>query len=169
MHRRYLCSYVAGLGVPKRMVEEITQDTLLAAIRRQEEFRGESSVRTWLRGIAFHLVLNWRRRRGNHEICDAMDSDSVDNSRTAWGDVPRADAFDTYLFKELCVQVEAVLDAQPEAARRLWRMVVLEDTAMFRASRLLDMKHSQAIVLFAKTNLRIRGALTARQKGRLRR
>jgi RNA polymerase sigma factor (sigma-70 family) len=162
VHRRDICRYVAGLGVPQRMVEELAQDTLMAAIRRYDEFRGESSVKTWLRGIAFHLVLNWRRRRGNHELCDAMDSDS-EHSRRPWGDSTQASAFDDYLLKELCRQVDTILGSQPEAARRLWRMVVLEDTAVSSASHLLDMNHSQATVMLAKTTRRIRSALRARQ------
>jgi RNA polymerase sigma factor (sigma-70 family) len=163
MHRCDICRYVTGLGVPKRVVEELAQDTLIAAHRRYEEFRGDSSLRTWLRGIAFHLVLNWRRRRANREICEAMDHDGAAEAKGQWNDLPQASALDAYRFKELCLHVEDVLCAQSESARRLWRMVVLEDTAVSSASLQLEMNHSQATLLLAKTNRRIRGALLARQ------
>lgn len=162
VHRGDLCSYVAGLGVPKRMVEELTQDTLMTAVRRFDQFRGESSLKTWLHGIALRLVLNWRRRRGNHEVCDPMESE-VESFGRPWGHAVQTTALDAYLSKELCLQVDAVLGTEPEPARRLWRMVVLEDTAVASASVQLAMNHSQATAALAKTNRRLRSALHARQ------
>ena len=46
--------------------EDIVQETLLAAARNVEEFRGASSLSTWLYTIARRACLR-RRRRGKHE------------------------------------------------------------------------------------------------------
>jgi RNA polymerase sigma-70 factor (ECF subfamily) len=48
-------------------VEDVTQQTFIAAERALERFRGDSSPTTWLYGIASNAVLmhlrSWRRRR----------------------------------------------------------------------------------------------------------
>ena len=56
-----------GHGVPERQLDDAAQDVFVAVHRRLSEFRGDSSVRTWLYGIVRHVALNQRRserRRG---------------------------------------------------------------------------------------------------------
>lgn len=46
------------------LAEDITQDTLLAAVQGIERFDGKSALRTWLFGIAKNKVREAHRRRG---------------------------------------------------------------------------------------------------------
>lgn len=48
-------------GVPSSMLEDATQEVFLIHHRRGDEFRGQSSVRTWLLGIARGVAANLRR------------------------------------------------------------------------------------------------------------
>jgi RNA polymerase sigma-70 factor (ECF subfamily) len=59
-HFKYIFALVGRLGVPAAGVEDAVQEVFLVLHRRREEFRGESSVRTWLHGIAVHVA---RRQR----------------------------------------------------------------------------------------------------------
>jgi RNA polymerase sigma factor (sigma-70 family) len=46
----------ARLGGDRVVAEDLLQETLLAAVRAAESFRGEAAVSTWMCGIARHLV-----------------------------------------------------------------------------------------------------------------
>lgn len=52
---------LAALGNPAD-AEEIAQDAFVLAFRRIDQFRGQSSVRTWMVTIAWRLALTRRRR-----------------------------------------------------------------------------------------------------------
>lgn len=53
---------LAALGSPAE-AEEAAQDAFVAAFRRLEGFRGDSSLKTWLVAIAWRKALTRRRRR----------------------------------------------------------------------------------------------------------
>ncbi len=52
---------VERLGVPLHAVEDAVQDVFLVVHRRLAEFRGESSVRTWVGGICIRVARDYRR------------------------------------------------------------------------------------------------------------
>jgi len=53
------------------LAEDLVQDTLLAAWKNQDGFRGQSSERTWLIGILKHKLVDHHRRVGRTEVADA--------------------------------------------------------------------------------------------------
>lgn len=59
-HFRYVYALIGRLGVPAASVEDTAQEVFLILHRRRAEFRGDSSVKTWLHGIAVHVA---RRQR----------------------------------------------------------------------------------------------------------
>ena len=75
-HAAALARYVGSLG-ERDAAEEVVQDTFVRAFSSLEQFRGDSSLRTWLFTIARRLVVDrrraFRRRRevGNLEDVDA--------------------------------------------------------------------------------------------------
>jgi DNA-directed RNA polymerase specialized sigma24 family protein len=150
-YRQDVARYVSGLGIPTRMVEELTHDVFVVAYSGVEKFRGQSSVKTWLRGIALHLVLNWRRRRGNHERCDEACFD-VSNDQCVGYCATSTTALNAAVFKQLCERVNCLLEAQPATASRLWEMVVLEEVPLTAAAKVLQLTPSEAHSMFAKTN-----------------
>jgi RNA polymerase sigma-70 factor, ECF subfamily len=63
-HAAFLRRLLLRLGVREADVDDLLQDVFVVALRRQTEFEGRSSARTWLCGIAVRLaVANGRRRR----------------------------------------------------------------------------------------------------------
>lgn len=160
-YRPDIVRYVSRLGVPERMVEELTQDVLLVAHIRRADFRGQSAARTWLFGIAFHLVLNWRRRRCNREHCDERCSGSDDAVlEPCWNDAsPGGDLVDMLFVRQLCARVAPALEAEPDVDRRLWLMVTFEEMSVASASRLLDVTPEQAHRMLDRTNRRVRSAV----------
>jgi len=59
--------------------EDLVQDTLLAALKAADSFKGESSERTWLIGILKHKILDHLRRIGREKPLDvgSMPSEST--------------------------------------------------------------------------------------------
>ncbi len=61
------------LGVPESGLEDAVQEVFLIAHRRLSEFRGDSSLKTWLGGIAIRVAKEVRRsasRKGASEPLD---------------------------------------------------------------------------------------------------
>lgn len=61
-HVDRIWSFLGRLGVPDRWVDDATQETFLIAHRQFEAFRGESTLKTWLHGIALRVAKDYRRR-----------------------------------------------------------------------------------------------------------
>ena len=63
---KYVWALVGRLGVPASGIEDAAQDVFLVLHRRRRDFRGTSTVRTWLHGIAVNVARRhrerWRRR-----------------------------------------------------------------------------------------------------------
>jgi RNA polymerase sigma-70 factor (ECF subfamily) len=49
------------LGTPEPNLDDVVQEIFMVAFRRQDEFEGRSSVKTWLYGIVFNVVRSHRR------------------------------------------------------------------------------------------------------------
>jgi len=49
------------LGAPDASLDDVVQEIFMVAFRRQDEFEGRSSVKTWLYGIVFNVVRAHRR------------------------------------------------------------------------------------------------------------
>ncbi len=61
--RAYLWSYLLARGP----VDDLAQETFLAAYRDVKRFRGDSSLSTWLLGIARHRALEYLRAQGRRD------------------------------------------------------------------------------------------------------
>ncbi len=62
-HIRYLKSYALRKVNDLDLVEDLVQDTLVAALNSGNRFEGRSSMRTWLTGILKHKIIDMFRER----------------------------------------------------------------------------------------------------------
>ncbi len=53
---------VRYFGVHPRDVNDLVQETLTQAVQASQGFRGESTMQTWLYGIAYNVVRNHRKK-----------------------------------------------------------------------------------------------------------
>ena len=60
-YARFVWRALVRLGVADRDVEDVVQEVFLVVHRRAAEFRQESTMRTWVYGIAVHVARNYRR------------------------------------------------------------------------------------------------------------
>jgi RNA polymerase sigma-70 factor (ECF subfamily) len=72
-HFSFVWRCLRALGVPERQLDDAAQEVFLVAHRRLRDFRGDSSLRTWLYGILRNVAANQRRtlrRRRGHALLD---------------------------------------------------------------------------------------------------
>ena len=104
-------------------IEEILQDTMVAAVQAAGRFRGECSVRTWLCGIARHQVFQRQRtdsrmKRIPGAITCSLDAPVSQDSRTMIGEtlaVPGDQAAQAEMREALLCILERLDDQQREA------------------------------------------------------
>jgi RNA polymerase sigma-70 factor, ECF subfamily len=77
-HAPALARFAASLtsGIDRGQVDELVQDTFVRAFQSMAEFRGESSLRTWLFTIERRLLLD--RRRAERRRPDGAEIDEAD-------------------------------------------------------------------------------------------
>ncbi|MBW2297593.1 MAG: sigma-70 family RNA polymerase sigma factor [Deltaproteobacteria bacterium] len=73
----------------RETAEDIVQETFLAAVRAREQFKGQSSEKTWLFGILKHkLVDHYRKNKSTVHVQDFIqDPDSLEaffNAKGSW-------------------------------------------------------------------------------------
>src|SRR5262245_54234162 len=61
-HFAFVWRSLRRLGVPAPHLDDAAQDVFIVALRRSHEFRGSSSYRTWLFGIASNVAREQRRK-----------------------------------------------------------------------------------------------------------
>jgi len=108
------------LGDPTQ-AEDATHDVFLKAYRKLDEFKGNSSIRTWLYRITINhcqnLLQTWHRRH-----IYTTDDDAVWEQAAGGGESPLR-VLET---KELGQRIQATLDALPEEYRLLLLLVADE-------------------------------------------
>jgi RNA polymerase sigma-70 factor (ECF subfamily) len=60
-HFRFVWRTARRLGVDRAWLDDAVQDTFVVVHRRLSDFRGRSSVKTWLYGIVRRVVADYRR------------------------------------------------------------------------------------------------------------
>src|SRR5690349_18370129 len=74
-HFDFVWRTLRRLGVPEAALDDMAQDVFVVAFRRQADFAGLSSHRTWLFGIAWNRareLARSARRRPEHELPDSL-------------------------------------------------------------------------------------------------
>jgi RNA polymerase sigma-70 factor, ECF subfamily len=85
-HFDFVWRTLRRLGVPEAGLEDAAQEVFVVAFRRQAEFEGRSSYRTWLFGIAWNRareLARSARRRPEHELSDPMETSQADAETSA--------------------------------------------------------------------------------------
>ncbi|WP_179950214.1 RNA polymerase sigma factor [Burkholderia sp. MSMB1826] len=79
LYHRRLARFLTRLTWRNEVIEEIINDTFMVVWKRAGDFRGESTVSTWIIGIAYRLALRALRdqRRSQFELLDIEHADMV--------------------------------------------------------------------------------------------
>jgi RNA polymerase sigma-70 factor (ECF subfamily) len=121
---RYARSITAG----EAEAEDLVGETVLRALERSDQFRGEASVRTWLHQILSHLAVDRARHRA-HEL-------SVADVETQWRD--EAYSVDAEAVVERAESAAELRDALVHLPYHYRSAVVLHDAEGFPASEVAE-------------------------------
>jgi len=155
----------AIVRVRKREVaEDLVQETLLAALKSQDKFEGQSAEQTWLIGILRHKIMDHIRSRSRGMAKVTHDS-SVDwlaeffDDRGSWRKPPDPTAVnaDSLLEREEFWETfDSCLDTLPPRAREAFARRVIEHEETSIISEALDVTVNNLwVILFrARTQMR---------------
>jgi len=82
-HLAFIFRSLRRFGVAQGLFDDAVQDVFVVALRRGVEFRGQSSYRTWLFGIAHNVAREYERKRRR-----ALTFDVLDDAQRAAGPSP---------------------------------------------------------------------------------
>jgi len=119
---RYALSIV---GDPAN-AEDLVSDTVVRALERRDQFRAESSLRTWLHRILYHLAVD-RARHGAHEM-------SAGDVEAMWRDGDYS--VDASVVVEQAESADALHDAIVHLPQHYRSVVVLHDAEGWPSSEI---------------------------------
>lgn len=139
--------YLLRLTRDASLSEELLSETFLAALLALPGYRGDSSVKTWLFGIARNRWLRQLRRRGREtELPEILPEDP------SLGPEERA------MTREAAGRLKELLAGQDERSRHI--LLMREEGASFRQiAGTLGISESSARVIEFRTKKRLQAAL----------
>ncbi|MBN2192923.1 MAG: sigma-70 family RNA polymerase sigma factor [Polyangiaceae bacterium] len=116
------------LRVPESSLEDATQDVFVVVHRQLPGFLGNSSLRTWILGIAVRVASDWRRRRRRRPT-EELPPEVPAGSEGPLEQAARSEAV-TVLYE--------LLDKLPERQRTVFVLAELEELSTAQIAELLQ-------------------------------
>lgn len=163
-HGHYLLQ-IARLHVrTEETAEELVQETFLSAVRALEEFRGESSPRTWLRTILKNKIIDFMRKRARESrVIDRsagideqglpFNSLGLWNTRIhSWGNDPESALENKDLYKAL----SSCIAKLPEKFREVFVLRLVDGLSVEEACEVLGASASNVSVMLYRARIQLR-------------
>ena len=141
-HVAFVARSVRRLGVAEALLEDVVQEVFLVAFRRLPDFQGQSSMSTWLYGIALRVVRLHRRTNQRANLHGAIDRAATPPENAADRPAGRPDAAaETADAYRLLLKL---LDQLDDDKREIFVLVELEQMRMPDVAELLGLKLNTA-------------------------
>ena len=167
-HGDYLYRFAtARVGEP-RDVEDLLQETFLAAHRMLDSFRGDSTIRTWLTAILKNKIRDYYKKAGREEShgevesVDAVRSNFQANGR--WkpeagpGDLG-TDPANLYERKEFMRVLEDCLKQLPKRMEKVFRLRELQKFETSEIRETLNISTSNLSVILHRARMQLASCL----------
>lgn len=146
------------LGVPTASLDDAVQDVFLVVHRRWNDFRNQSSRRTWIYGIAMRVASEHSRRaRREQQRSSATDPDLV-NSETLG---PDALTDESLRQREAGRLLHLLLDGLAEGDREILVLVDLEERSVVEAAEAMGVNLNTAYSRLRRARQNFEKALKA--------
>ena len=163
-HRDYLFYNALGRLPNREQAQDAVQDSFLAALRGAEEFRGNSSQRTWLTGILKHKVCDQVRRacreRATFEWRAASNRKEFE-SEDRFSASCLSDPSTQLELKELGVAIEQALAKLPPRLARAFSLYEIEDWNGREVCALLNISQNNLWIILHRARKQLRGHLAS--------
>jgi RNA polymerase sigma-70 factor (ECF subfamily) len=152
-HFAFVWRCLRGLGVPEAGLDDAAQDVFVIVHRRLSEFRGESTLRTWLYAIVRNVASNARRsQRRKGELAELP----VDAAASA-GD-PLQSAQD----RQAARFVQSFLEGVGDKKRELFVLAVIEQMSVPEVAEALGIPLNTAYTRLRSVRADFQAALAER-------
>ncbi len=152
--------------------EELVQETLLAALKSKDSFRGDSEFSSWLVGILKHKILD-HLRQAYHQTTESLPDDTmVDNMFASignWKQMPhrwKINPQDAAMESELEHMLAQCIDALPDLQRGAFTLCVMDDGDSGEVCKTLGVSATNLYVLLHRARLRLRDCLDKKGVGK---
>jgi RNA polymerase sigma-70 factor (ECF subfamily) len=169
--RPYLVRFARQRVRDSALVDDVVQETLLAALQGAERFERKASLRTWLTGILLRRIAdNVRHQRrhvsaDNDDAADADDGPAVDDDhRTTAEPIDWLDPQRRLEGRQFLAALADVLKALPPLAARVFALREIDGLSNEEAARQLGLTPGNSALLLHRARNRLRVALSARQQ-----
>ncbi|MDG2256240.1 MAG: sigma-70 family RNA polymerase sigma factor [Opitutaceae bacterium] len=128
LHHIAIRSYLIVRTNNAHDAEDLAQDTIVIAFKKIGEFDSEKAFRPWLRGIAFKLLANYRKKHrptyvgGNREL-DELVNHTIEEIRKTGGEAEMIEALQS-CFKTLGVEARSLISDYYEQGRSVLEISV---------------------------------------------
>jgi len=161
----YLYAYALNRLDDAELCRDLVQETFLAALEKLDEFRGESSERTWLTAILRYKVIDIYRKRNAvwlgkdraHDPEPEFFDPETGHWTQAWAPRPmRIDSVDPALRKEMSILLQKCLERLPALWYSIFSMKHMDDEATDVICKAMKISAANFWVIMhrAKVNLR---------------
>jgi RNA polymerase sigma-70 factor (ECF subfamily) len=127
-HFAFVWRSLKRLGVPVEALDDAVQDVFMVALRRRADFRGQSSERTWLFGIAHNVAHEQRRKQRRASVHEDLDEELS---------APHPSPLDALTTAEALRFVRSFLETLDEERRAVFVMMELEQMPAPEVARAL--------------------------------
>ncbi|NOX26765.1 MAG: sigma-70 family RNA polymerase sigma factor [Gammaproteobacteria bacterium] len=152
----------------KSAAEDVVQETLLAALKAQENFRGDSAVKTWLIGIMKFKIIDFYRKSAReiqsesleHTLSSSEDNDFDENGRwltavNSWSDPDLALHQDQFF-----AVYQSCIDALPEDQAKLFVLNETSDLSSEELCKIINISTTNNLwVILSRTRKRLRDCI----------
>jgi len=154
--------------------EELVQETLLAALKSMDSFRGDCEFSSWLVGILKHKILDHLRqtyRKRSESLSDDAVADDMFTTAGKWKRMPhrwRINPEDSAVESELEQMLAQCMDGLPELQRNAFVLSVMEEMGSDETCKALSVSATNLYVLLHRARLRLRDCLDKKGLGTMR-
>ncbi len=147
--------YILSLSKDATVAEDITQETFFRAMKKLDEFRGDSSVETWLIQIAKRLYYNYADKSSRRKQIDEAQPDVR----------PRQESIeDGFIRKEYSMRINRILHDLKEPYKEVFMLRVYGELSFKEIGDLFLKSDAWARVTFHRARNMIREVLDNEDK-----
>jgi RNA polymerase sigma-70 factor, ECF subfamily len=152
-HFAFVWRCLQGLGVAAQHLDDVAQDVFVIVHRRLSDFRGDSSLRTWLYAIVRNLAANHRRRLRRQPLPDTLAAEPPS---------PAPGPHELAADRETLDFVQTYLATLDDSRRELFVLILLEELPVTEVAEILQIPLNTAYTRLRSVRLEFERALAQR-------
>ncbi len=165
-YSNYLYRYAYPRINDQSAVEDLIQETFMAAIKAGDAFKGDSSVKTWLTSILKHKIYDFYRKKSRNmeqQVESEPEIDAFFNKKGHW-QVPVPDwgksPENTLNDKEFMSVLKKCIEGLKELQKRVFQMREMDGLTNDEICNILNITATNLGVVLYRARNRLRQCLT---------